>query len=187
MSIRNANDLPRVSTILRILDDSYAGVPAGVLEHAAERGDALHKLCLTYLASLGGMCEPPTACPNEYMHAYLSFVAWTEKQHVEPIAVEQQSISTAHGFTGTPDALVTVGAKKIPTILDLKFTASILRTNRVQVQAYWRLDLYKDAQRVLLLHIKPQTGELKAHTITKNPHDWAGFLNALSIWKWRQS
>lgn len=186
MSTANAKTLPRVSTILRILDDSYAGVPVGVLETAAERGDALHKLCLTYLASLGGMCNKPDAIPTEYVNACLAFIEWTERNRVEPIAVEQPSTCTAHGFTGTPDALIAFGPQKIPTILDLKFTASILRTNKVQVQAYWRLDLYKDAERVMLLHIKPQTGELHAHKIAKNPQDWAGFLNALSIWKWRQ-
>lgn len=187
MSIRNAKTLPRVSTILRILDDSYAGVPSDVMETAAERGDALHKLCLSYLASLDGLCDKPMAIPDECRLAYLAFVEWCEKCHVMPIAVEQQSVSTKYGFSGTPDALITYGTHKILTILDLKFTATILRTNRVQVQAYWKLDLYQEAERVMLLHIKPLTGELKAHTIAKNPHDWAGFLNALSIWKWRQA
>lgn len=188
MSISTASDkLPRVSTILRVLDDSYAGVPQAALDEAAERGEHLHRLCLSYLASLDGLCEAPVEVRAEYAPAYLAFVKWVADNQVTPIAVEQGSVCSKYGFRGTPDALVTYGPKQTATLLDLKFTAAILRTNRVQVQAYWRLDLYQTAERVLLLHIKPLTGELKIHTIPKHPQDWAAFLNALSVWKWRQS
>lgn len=182
-----ANDsLPRVSTILRVLDDSYAGVPQAAMDKAAERGEHLHRLCLSYLASLDGMCDAPVEVRADYAPAYLSFVKWVMANQVSPIAVEQGSSSLKYGYRGTPDALITYGPHQLKTLLDLKFTAAIMRTNRVQVQAYWRLDLYQEAERVMLLHIKPLTGELKAHKITKNPHDWAAFLNALSVWKWRQ-
>lgn len=178
--------MPRVSTVLRILDDSYAGVPERVLETAAERGEALHRLCLSYLAAMDGLCDYPSDIPQDYRSAYLAFVGWIMTNQVEPVAVEQQATSSKYGFTGTPDALVSYGPHKLLTILDLKFTAAILRTNRVQVQAYWRLDEYEHADRAMLLHIQPKTGELTPHKITKNPHDWAGFLNALSVWRWRQ-
>lgn len=179
--------LPRVSTILRVLDDAYEGVPQSALDKAAERGEHLHRLCLSYLASLDGLCEAPVEVRAEHAPAYLAFVKWCADHQVSPLAVEQGASSAKHGFRGTPDALVICGPQQRKTLLDLKFTASILRTNKVQVQAYWRLDLYREAERIMLLHIKPLTGELKAHLITKNPHDWAAFLNALSVWKWRQS
>lgn len=181
-----SDKLPRVSTILRILYDSYAGVPSAVLEVAAERGETLHRLCLTFLASLDGLCSAPDQIPHEYDAAYRAFGQWVAANQVQPIAVEQAGVCTKYGYRGTPDALIAWGPRQFRTILDLKFTASILPTNRVQVQAYWRLDDYADADRALLLHINPLTGECKAHTITKNPHDWAGFMNALSVWKWRQ-
>lgn len=190
MSTANVAELPRVSTILKVLDDAYEGVPQASLEAAAERGEALHRLCLSYLASLGGLCLAPhqiSAIPDAYLPAYTSFVQWCQANQVEPVAVEQQSESKKYGFTGTPDALILFGPHKLERLLDLKFTATILRINKVQIQAYWKLDLYKDAEHVMLLHIKPLTGELKPHKIAKNPHDWAAFLNALSIWRWRQS
>lgn len=190
-SLCTANDktLPRVTEVLRILDDSYAGVPQHAMEAAAERGELLHRLCLSYLASLDGLCEAPSVdtIPTEYRQAYLAFAQWCTANQVEPVAVEQPSISTLHRFAGTPDALVLFGPHRLLVIIDLKFTASILRTNKVQVQAYWRLDLYKDAARAMLLHISPLSGELKPHNIPKTTHDWAGFLNALSVWRWRQS
>lgn len=186
MSTANAN-LPRVSTILRVLDDSYEGVPQAALEKAAERGEQLHRLCLSYLASLDGMCDAPVEVRADYAPAYLAFVKWVTDNQVLPIAVEEGSASTKYGFKGTPDALITYGPHQLRTILDLKFTAAIMRTNRVQVQAYWRLDLYKDAARVMLLHIKPLTGAVKPLNITKNPQDWAAFMNALSVWRWRNT
>jgi hypothetical protein len=184
MSTANA-DLPRVSTILRILDDAYNGVPQAALDHAAKRGEALHRLCLSYLASTVAMCDPPIPTPS-YLKAYESFQRWVKEHDVYPIAIEQESQNTKYGYRGRPDGLIQYGADRVLTIFDPKFTAAILRINRVQVQAYWRLDLYQEAKQAMLLHIHPVTGELTQHTIKKSPHDWAGFLNALSVWRWRQ-
>lgn len=181
-----AENLPRVSTILRVLDDAYKGVPQAALDHATARGEALHRLCLSYLASTVAMCDPPIPTPA-YSKAYEAFQRWVKEHQVYPIAIEQESESKKYGYTGRPDGLVEYGHDRTLTIIDPKFTASILRINRVQVQAYWRLDLYKDAKQVLLLHINPLTGDLMQHNIKKSPHDWAAFLNALSVWRWRQS
>lgn len=184
MSTHREADLPRVSTILRVLDDAYAGVPQAALDRAAERGERLHRLCLTYLASLGGLCEKPRNIPLEYAEALQAFVKWCADSKIQPVAIEEPSENVRHGYRGTPDALVLMD--DVEVLIDLKFTASILRINKVQIQAYWRLDLYKTAKRAQLIHIGPVTGELKVHTIKKDPRDYAGFLNALSIYKWRQ-
>ena len=175
---------PRVSTILQVLDDAYAGVPQALLDAAAERGERLHRLCLSYLASLDGLCVEPVPTPQD-VAAYAGFQAWVKTQCVCPVAVEQGSVSTKHRYQGTPDALVLCDS--VPTLIDLKFTAVILRINRVQIQAYRRLDLYADAKRSLLLHINPVTGEVNQRIIPNNPGDWAAFLNALSVWRWRQA
>lgn len=178
--------LPRVSTILKILDsDTYAGVPQAVLHAAAERGIELHRLCLTYLASLDGIHRAPEVEPV-YQPAYQAFVRWCTNgpYKVEPVAIEEPSENGRYGYRGTPDALILLDDMEV--LIDLKFTASILRINKVQIQAYWRLDLYKTANRVLLIHIDPVTGDLKVHLIKNSPSDWAAFLNALSVWRWRQ-
>jgi hypothetical protein len=172
---------------LRILDDAYACVPQAAMEQAAKRGTELHKLCLSYLASQGGMCHEPLEIPKEYDAAYLAFVKWVIAFNVQPVAVEQYSISDKYGYGGTPDALVVYAGMQNETLIDLKFTASILRINLVQIQAYWRLPLYATAQRALLVHINPVSGELKQVTVKKDPRDWSAFLNALSIYKWRLS
>ena len=176
-------ELPRVSTILGVLDDAYAGVPQSTLDTAAKRGEALHQLCLGYLGFVGGLCREPIPTPN-YLNAYNAFVEWVNEREAVPVAIEQQSENVQYGYMGTPDALIEIGIDHY--IIDLKFTASILRINKVQIQAYRKLDLYKTAKKAMLLHIHPITGELKQHTIPNNPHDWAAFVNALSIWKWRQ-
>ena len=179
-----ANDkLPRVSTIMRVLDDAYVGVPQALMDKAADRGIALHGLCLSYLASLDGLCEAPIPTPP-YTQAYEGFVAWTKAHGVLQVATEEASVCTKYGYRGTPDAMIMLGGKY--TVLELKFTASILRINQVQIQAYRRLDLYQEATQSVLLHINPTTGETKHHTIPNNPQDWSAFLNALSVWRWRQ-
>lgn len=179
--------LPRVSTILHILEDSYAGVPQSVLDHAAERGEELHRLCLTYLASLTGLCEAPGEIRQDYRAAYEAFVKWCAEFDVYPIAIEQEGINTLNGFLGHPDALILFGPIRRVTLIDLKFTATILRINKVQVIAYWHLDLYEEATGAMLVHINPTTGHLNVHTIKNSPTDWCAFLNALSIWRWREA
>lgn len=179
-------DWPRVSTILKVLDDSYASVPTGVLAAAAERGERLHRLCLTYLASLDDLCEKPQEIRVEDQPTYLAFVEWCELHKVKPIAVEQESVSTQHQYRGTPDALVKYGPKQVPKLIDLKFTASILRINHVQIQAYRALDLYGDAEGCLLIHINPKDGKLKQETVKPATRDFIAFLHALNVWRWRQ-
>lgn len=159
-------------------------MPQASLDRAAERGTQLHRLCLTYLASLDGVHEEPAIGPA-YEPAYQAFVKWCTDNAVLVVAIEERSTSKKYGFTGTPDALVIINGEEV--LIDLKFTAAILRINRTQIQAYWKLDHYNTAKRALLIHIGPVTGELKVHTIKKNHRDYAGFLNALSVWKWRQS
>ena len=175
--------LPRVSTILRILDDAYLGVPQEALDVAAARGSELHRLCEQYLDSLADLDEAPTPTPP-YVNAYEGFTSWCTLNGVIRMATEQPSVNGKYGYRGTPDALVILGGKC--TVLEFKFTASILRINKVQIQAYRKLDLYHEATQSMLLHINPTTGETKAHLVPNNPHDWAAFLNALSVWKWRQ-
>ena len=183
MSIAS-DKLPRVSTILQVLDDAYMGVPQALMDKAADRGIALHGLCLSYLASLDGLCEEPVPTP-QYTQAHECFKSWTKQHGLLQVATEESSVCTKYGYRGTPDAMVILGGKY--TVLDLKFTASILRINKVQIQAYRKLDLYHEATQSVLLHINPTTGETKAHIIPNNPRDWAAFLNALSVWRWRQT
>ena len=181
MSIANGK-LPRVSQALRVLEDSYAGVPQYALDVAAERGTALHRLCLTYLASLDGVHDAPVPTPP-YEAPYQAFVKWVTDHGVLSVAIEQASQNDKHGYCGTPDAMVIY--RGAYTIIDLKFTASVLRINRVQIQAYRRLDDYKEATQAIILHIDPRTGHLKQETVKSNLRDWSAFLNALSVLKWR--
>ena len=178
-------ELPRVSDILRILDDSYTAVPAETLAYAAERGIRLHNACLTGLAVMEGAVSIPLPVADEDRSAVDAFMKWATGNKISVIAIEYHSINFLHGYQGTPDALVMINGEEV--LIDLKFTAKIIRTNKVQIQAYRELDLYKTAKKAMLIHINPKTGALKTHVVNKSQRDMAAFLNALSVWKWRNS
>lgn len=179
--------LPRVSEILSILDNTYDAVPHRTLKTAAERGTALHALCTQHLASMIGLCWKPAEIEAEYSAAYLGFLEWVEAKRVQPIVVEQQGINIDDGYTGTPDALVRYGDESAQILVDLKFTASIIRRNFVQVQAYGRLDAYRQATRWTLVHIDPLSGRWREIPVIPNPRDWIAFKSAISIYYWRQA
>lgn len=176
--------LPRVTEILKIMEDAYGDVPKEALQRAAERGSALHGLCCQHLASMMGLCPRPSEIEAEHVAAYEGFLAWVHKHDVVPYVVEQLSVNEKDGYTGTPDALVQYVDGRL-VLVDLKFTSAILRLNRVQVQAYSKLDGFTRAQKLILLHINPLTGEWEEIEVKHNPRDWAAFRSALSIYQWR--
>lgn len=177
--------MPRVSAIIKILHDPYQGMPPEVLEQAAERGHRLHWLCLSYLASLDGLCDKPTEILAEDVAPYAAFAEWTTMHQVSPILVETPEEQATYGYRGTPDALVRYGARKVETLIDLKFTAAVLPTHRVQLQAYWRLPSYGMAKQARLIHIDPTSGVLQDIRIYPNDQDWAAFVGALHVHSWR--
>ena len=181
-----SDNLPRVSTILKLIDDSYSCVPAHVLDFAAQRGTELHRLCLQHLASMIGLCSIPDDIPAEYSQVYLGFLEWIEKKKVIPELIEEQSSNKTYGFRGTPDLLCRTGSKGELVLPDLKFTDKILPMNKVQIRAYWELDGYRDAKKACLVHIDWKTGKWTEHHLYKNGGgEWPVFLSGLQIWRWR--
>lgn len=178
--------LPRVTEILSIMDNAYADVPRETLQRAAERGSALHGICCQHLASMMDLCPKPSAIDADYTAGYMGFLEWVAQRNVTPLLVEATSTNEKDGYTGTPDALVTYGDGTV-VLPDLKFTASVLRINRVQVQAYLKLPDYTQAKKAVLIHINHQTGHWEEVPVQPNPRDWVAFKSALSLYHWRQS
>lgn len=185
-----ADTLPRVSDVLTVLDpEAYGSVPQHVLDVAAERGQALHRLACQYLASLMGRCSAPTEIPAEYVAAYDGVLEWVRERQIVPTAVEQEGENLRYGFIGHPDLLCLYGPKQIETLIDLKFTAAILRINHVQVRAYWELDGFTSARQAFLVHVDHETGRWTdtKNRVSKTGSEWPAFMSALQVQKWRMA
>ena len=179
-----SDKLPRVTAILRIMEDAYGDVPSDALQRAADRGTALHGICCQHLAAMMDLCQLPTIENPDYERHYAGFLEWVTKRSITPYLVEQLSVNEEEGYIGTPDALVQYGTGEL-VVVDMKFTASIIRLNRVQIQAYHKLAGYTRAQKLILLHINPTSGEWEEIEVKPNPRDWCAFKCAISINQWR--
>lgn len=175
---------PHVTAILRIMKDEYEDAPEDALRHAQERGSALHGLCCQHLASMMELCPKPSEIEAEYCAGYLGFLEWVEANDVTPFLVEQYSVNEKDGYCGNPDALVQYGDGTLH-LVDLKFTAVILRTNKVQIQMYHKLAGYTRATHLDLIHIKPDTGKWEPIPVPPNPRDYIAFKSAINLFHWR--
>lgn len=176
---------PRVSEVVKLLCDSYAGVPESVLEAAAQRGTSLHELCLWYLADNDNLMTRSQGLQKEFVQPYLGFLEWCTRRKPEALCIEQHDQHPTLRYQGTPDALVRIG--KHDVLIDLKFTAQMLPSHHVQVQAYWHLPAYASATKAMVIHIHPESGQVKEYPVRHNSSDWAGFLGALNVIHWRTS
>ena len=179
-----SDKLPRVTAILRIMEDAYGDVPSDALQRAADRGTALHGICCQHLAAMMDLCPVQAVEDPDYARPYAGFLEWIEKRQVKPWLVEEYSVNEKDCYCGTPDALVRYGTGEL-VLIDAKFTSALIRLNRVQIQAYRKLEGYARAQKLILLHIDPTTGEWKEHEVKPNPRDWCAFKCAISINQWR--
>lgn len=174
--------IPRVSDVLRQIDDSYEHVPEELLAAASARGEVLHQYATAYFASQLGDCDEPKLeeIPTEYRKAYQGVLKWAKDNQVVPVLVEQRSTNEVYGFTGQPDLLAYVGPKRIFTLIDLKFTAMILAINKVQLRAYKELPMYQEAQAMEIVKVNWGTGLVKSQPVyLHGTNDWGAFLIGL--------
>lgn len=175
--------IPRVSDVLRLIDDSYKDVPEELLALAADRGRKLHEFVLSYFSSLLGHWPGLRIeeIPNEYRACYEGALEWAINNEVKPILVEERSINTVLGYSGQPDLFAYKGQKQIKTLFDLKFTSTILPMNRVQLRAYKELPLYADAVDLEIVKVNWKTGEVKSERIYENgTGSWGAFMLGLT-------
>jgi hypothetical protein len=180
--------------------DQY-GPPALAKIHAME-GTGCHAACLDYLAHAFGWLptyEPPT-WPAEHgderrwynvMHAaQTGFAAFVAQYDVEPIGIEQEAFSTAHGLVGHLDLYCSMKRKsrRVCAVVDLKFVTSLMASHRLQVRCYGRLDGFKDAAIGLLYHANRNTGLWKIEEVdlTTGLEDVAAVANAARLWAWAE-
>lgn len=182
-----------VSEVRKVAYDSYAGIPESVLEPARVRGTILHRRFFFAMASLEGLCPYPVVIP-QYEGYCQSMDRWIEKRKPTRIKLESSSCCPRYGYAGTPDALLEFGMpvsrkKMAPrlVLMDLK-TGDPTRTDAMQLVSYSHMDEY-GANELLDVYLDADGGEAKEQFVTKGQRgtEWAAFLNALSLLRWRDS
>jgi len=133
--------VPSITQILRPMnDEAYGHVPAAELNHAAERGQAVHEACWYYDQddldedSLDEEIKP-------YVAAYRKF---REESNIEIVEIETPRVGF-HGkiaFAGRPDRIVRVPLGRrwsLPSPLDIKTTVDMAPAVGVQLAGYAEL------------------------------------------------
>lgn len=175
-----------VTQVRKVADDPYMGIPESVLEPARVRGTVLHRRFFFAVASLEGLCPYPAVIPSIAGYCQ-SMDRWIETRKPTRIMLETPSCNVRYGYAGTADALLNIYLKKTwrKVLLDLK-TGAPTRTDPMQLCAYEHMDGYK-ADELLDVYLDAEGGDAKERFVTKGQRatEFAAFLNALSLLKWR--
>lgn len=176
-------DLFSVSQGRKEAFNSFRGVAPEILEAARVRGSVLHKRFFFAMAHLRGLCEYPKRI-EAYGGYCDSMDRWIDEAKPTPLQLEATGLNRRYLYAGTKDAdLLYSGRDK--TIMDLKSGVRTC-TDEMQLIAYDHmegckaerlLDLYLDKDGKRAKEVWVERAEMAAH--------WAGFLNALSMLRWR--
>lgn len=127
----NGQRLPSVTQVLEPLIN-YDGVPNGILQHAADRGTAVH--LATEFWDDGDLDEEsidPEVLP--YVQAWQRFRA---ESGFEVLRSEVRVYSERHRYAGTVDCIGTLRGRLI--MVEKKTTAVLHPATAIQVSAYYR-------------------------------------------------
>lgn len=171
----DGDELPSVTRILAPLHD-FLGIPPAVLQHAADRGKAIHRAIeLDCANDLDDATLHPELVP--YIKAWRKFfVDWEP----EIISTEKQVYHAALRYAGTLDAKMR--ARGVLYYVDYKATAQLPPTASLQLKAYQTADQELDGKnseelkRAVLWLKKDGT-----YCFVEQPDtDWPVFLQLLS-------
>jgi len=176
---------PRVSDVLKVCEDSYANVPAHVLEEPIKMGKEAHEYSCQLFSHLMGECAEPTVTESLQMVA-MGLQQWIREWAVKPLWVEREVWNPLYEYVGHPDLFAYLSPSlysnnpEYLSVIDLKFTQTILQNNRRQVMAYWRCYQCRPAHRAYLVRIDPKTGVYEVERIPREGMGlWSDFLTGL--------
>lgn len=168
----------------------------------AMEGEGAHRICLDWMASPQDPAKVPL-CPKDYpseqrWYAVMercikAFMKFAKEYEVEPIGIEQEDYSFAYGLVGHIDlpAYFTVPRSngrrvKVRGPIDLKFTASILESHRLQVRCYGRLEGMTGSNVGGIFHCNRDTGQWQFEEVSlvKNIDDFKAVSCAAYLHMW---
>lgn len=197
VSVTSAMELVRKT----IGEEEPYGPKALMTQHIQE-GNGCHAVCLDWLAC--GYDTPLEAVmpvtPGDYPNpslwiavmerAWMAFRDFARDYEVEPIAIEQPCTAPAYGLMGHPDLVCWMKWKgrRIKAVIDLKFTAGIIKTHYVQVRCYGKMKELSDVNMGLIWQCDRATGKWKPEPVLLNGglDDVVAVSCAAVLWRWGQ-
>jgi len=179
----NGRRLPSVTEIIACLHDGYASIPPAVLEHARQRGTAVHA-AIQYHGDGDLAVDTLDLEIVPYFESWLKFLADTGFR-VE--GAEQPLYSRTFMYAGTPDLWGSIGADL--WLPDIKATSLILPHVSIQTAGYQRLlqELTGRKARRAALQLKDDgTYRFNPYPQAEDAADMGTFTAALNIHQWRQ-
>lgn len=181
--------------------DPFASVPLALLKMHQAEGTACHTVCLNWLAVREGLLPsftipswPAYDHPDEarwqnvLCNAMTGFQQWVESRMFEATMIEQESVNRTYGFAGRPDigGFIQWRKRRIMTVIDLKFTAGIMRSHEMQVRLYGKLDGYQQSSLGLIVRIDRETGAVQEREVylDQRPEDTVAALCATQLYRW---
>ena len=160
----------------------FSRVPPGVLESACLKGSQVHAIIASLLQGLW-VPEIPESC-QPYID---SFNLWLPVVD-EVVMVEETLTDKAHGYKGTPDAILRIKGDEGYVVIDWKSPVTQSLSWEVQVSAYRKLAqlAYPDLliNRVGVLQLSPEGRPAKFRDYTGPMEQrFSIFLNALSCYR----
>lgn len=167
----------RYWSVSQVLDVLTGGAQWGE-ETDSQRGTDLHHIFALLLGAAVGWANRPEI-PDCYAGYVVAMQAWIACTHPQPEHLERPRKHIRLPYAGMPDYQGVIQSHS--GVLDLK-TGVPQRWHAVQVRAY--KEMVGRADKMWLLYIS-KAGTYTMRSVRPNPHDWAGFCNALSILQWR--
>ena len=171
---------PSVTQVLGPWTD-WSKIPPDKLEFAKTRGSQIHAIIACILKNLWIAYIPPECEP--YID---SFNLWLPVVD-EVVMVEETLIDKAHGYKGTPDAILRIRGDEEDTLCDWKSPVAESKSWRLQISAYRALAMQNGylIHRTGALQLSPKGNVAKFREYSGTiVHDYSLFLNALSIYKY---
>lgn len=162
---------------------NLAGIPAGILEHARQRGQDVHALC--DLDDRGVLDED--SVDPEYRPYLTEWREWKRRTNAVIIASELRVASAKYRYAGTLDFIAEIRGKLV--LGDRKVTAALPSATGPQTAAYAQAYAETFGRRIaqrLVVRIDRRETKSQSRRLT-DPADWPTFMACLNIHRWKEN
>lgn len=169
-----------VTQILSPFSD-FRMIRPDVLEAACLKGSQVHAIIASILKGLWVATIPPECVP--YIDSFNLWLPVVE----EVVMVEETLIDKAHGYKGTPDAILRIKGDEGFTLCDWKSPVIESKSWQLQISAYRALAMQNGylIHRTGALQLSPKGKVAKFREYSGTiVHDHSLFLNALAVYRY---